>query len=62
MQYLSGTANKAVASPTRTAATCYIAINSFETGEPPCNVCDVASNDFHFEDENLLFQIIPNYK
>ena len=39
-------------------ATCYIAVNDFLTGEPPCNVCDVPGNSFSFDDEDsLLFQI-----
>ena len=59
MQYQSsGTSdNMAGTSPSQNAI-CYIAVNDFLTGEPPCNVCDVPGNDFTFDDEDsLLFQI-----
>lgn len=40
-------------------ATCYIAIDTFD-GDPPSNVCDVAENEFAFDEDpeyTLLFQI-----
>ena len=51
VQYSTSTSNS-------TYVNCYVAVDDIDTGEPPANVCDVASNDFAFDDtESLVFYI-----
>ena len=58
MQYLGSSTTNAVGTAPSQNATCYVAIDDFLTGDPPCNVCNVPGNDFTFDDEDtLLFQI-----
>ena len=53
----SASTSVAVSSPDPVAATCYIAFSD-GGGEAPSNVCDVTSNGFQFEEDNLLFYIL----
>ena len=57
VQHQSSGTSAAIPQPSQNS-TCYIAVNDFITGDPPCNVCDVPGNSFSFDNEDsLLFQM-----